>query len=102
MNTLTADSTGIEFNQQETAKATKTSRKDADQVKIKAFKNKISELEYQIQTRESIIKNLSLANERLLQEKSDLRRKFKFKFNSFISQIQQYTIFYIYNFQNDK
>ena len=28
--------------------------------------------------------------------------KFKFKFNSFISQIQQYTIFHIYNFQNNK
>ena len=72
---LTADSTGIEFNQQETTKATKASSKDADQVKIKAFENKISELEYQIQTRESIIKNLSLANERLLLENSDLRKK---------------------------
>ena len=72
---LTADSTGTEFNQQETTKATKASSKDADQVKIKAFEKKISELEYQIQTRESIIKNLSLANERLLQENSDLRKK---------------------------
>ena len=63
---LTADSTGIEFNQRETTKATKASTKDADQVKIKAFEKKISELEYPIQTRESIIKNLSLANERLL------------------------------------
>ena len=69
---LTADSTGIEFNQQETTKATKASRKDAEQVKIKAFEKKISELEHQVQTRESIIKNLSLANEMLLQENSDL------------------------------
>ena len=72
---LTADSTGIEFNQQKRTKATKVSTKDADQVKIKAFEKKISELEHQIQTRKSIIKNLSLANERLLQENSDLRKK---------------------------
>ena len=72
---LTADSTGIEFNQQETTKATKASSKDVDQVKIKAFEKKISELEYQIQTRESIIKNLSSANERLFLENTDLRKK---------------------------
>ena len=44
-------------------------------LRLKHLKRKISELEHQIQTRESIIKNLSLANEMLLQENSDLRKK---------------------------